>query len=97
MTSTVLPVLLAHAEVAALTAVVSASPELPIITLSFTGPLLVFWAGAPLLNPPPPQAPSASAPTAVTESRTVVPRALRLVMSCLFRSRGRPQGRSWPG
>src|SRR5690349_18392670 len=61
MTSTVLPVLEAQAAVASLTAAVSASPELPIITVSFTGPFLVFWVAELLLKPPPPpQALSAS-------------------------------------
>ena len=41
MTSTVFPDLAAQAAAAALTALVSASPELPIITVSLTGGVLV--------------------------------------------------------
>ena len=65
MTSTVLPDLLAQAAAAALTALVSASPELPIITVSLTGPVLVGWVPELLLlKPPPPQAVRARAPLA---------------------------------
>ena len=61
MTSTVLPVFLAQASVAFLTALVSASPELPIMTVSLTGPFAVAW-GALLPAVPPPKPPPPPAP-----------------------------------
>ena len=58
MTSTWFPDFLAQASAASLTALVSASPELPIMIVSLTGPLAVLWGAllSELLKPPPPQA-----------------------------------------
>src|SRR6478672_7255047 len=82
MTSTVLPVFLAHASVAALTALVSASPELPIMTVSLTGPFAVACGALlPPLKPPPPQALRASTPVRQAAAAAVV--VLRdIVLSC---------------
>ena len=71
MTSTVLPDFLAQLSAAALTAAVSASPELPIMIFRFAGPafcVAVLWLLKP--PPPPPHAVSASVPAAASASAT---------------------------
>src|SRR3954471_29167 len=85
MTSTVLPDFLAQASAAFFTAAVSASPELPIMIVSLTGPLAVLCGAcwAPLLKPPPPQALRTSAPVAA-RARAAAPRVLRALMSLHF-------------
>src|SRR3954449_916091 len=93
MTSTVLPDFFAQASAAFLTAAVSASPELPIMIVSLTGPLAVLCGAlsAPLLKPPPPQALRASAPVAA-RARAAAPRVLRALMSLHFRWVRSPAG-----
>ncbi len=70
VTVTVLPLLLAHASVAALTALVSASPEEAMSILRSTGPLADAGAlDAPSSSkpPPPPQAEASRAPLSTRE------------------------------
>src|SRR6476620_10783274 len=85
MTSTLFPDFVAQASAAFLTAVVSASPELPIMIVSLTGPLPVLCGALLLLplNPPPPQALRTSAPVAASAS-AAAPRVLGALMSLLF-------------
>src|SRR5215203_2852333 len=85
MTSTVLPDFLAQASAAFFTAAVSASPELPIMMVSLTGPLAELCGASlpPPLKPPPPQALRTSAPVAA-RARAAAPRVVGALMSLLF-------------
>src|SRR5664279_4450212 len=88
MTVAVLPLFLPQASAAALTALVSASPELPIMMVSLAGP-----AAWDLLAPPklaPPQADRTSALLAHSATATAPWRVLRVLMNSLHRECGCP-------
>src|SRR5664280_3137660 len=91
MTVVVLPLFLPQASAAALTALVSASPELPIMMVSLAGP--VAWD---LLAPPkllaPPHAERTRAPLAHSATATAPCRVLRVLINCLHRECGCPLG-----
>lgn len=82
MTSTLLPLLTPQAAVAALTALVSASPELAISIFNATGPEAGAWVAGAWLKPPPPE--HAAMDSVPTAPRATAARRERLFIDCIF-------------
>jgi len=68
MTCALLPLFLDRAAAAVLTALVSASPELPIMMVSLAGPLAWVLLAPPKLLPPPPHPERTRVPLAQSAS-----------------------------
>ncbi len=89
MTSVVLPLCLDQAAAADLTALVYASPELPIMIVSLAGPLAWVLLALPKLLPPP-HAERTRAPVAHSATATAAGRVLLVLTNCLHRECGCP-------